>query len=150
MWERGSAWHSSRPDLARVTRSGRTSFHSAPLPLLRLQEGSSGRLLFQTEGFAPDKRPLYDQYLPAVGGNLRSYTFIHQLQVNNIWSPALNAFTGLDEGRCLVRFVWVLNQTKENKILILENSLNTVNVIEVIVGMLVVTLEAKTLPQSVF
>lgn len=150
MWESGSAWHSSRPDLARVTRSGRTSFNSARLPLLRLQEHSSGRLLFQTEGFAPDKCPFYDQYLPTVGGNLHSYTFIHQLQVNNIWSPALNTFMGLDEGRCLGRFVWVLDQTNENKILILENSLKTVNVIEAIIGFLVVSLEAKKLPQSAF
>lgn len=141
MWERGSAWHSSRPDLAPVTRSGRTSFNSARLPLLRLQERSSGRLLFQTEGFAPDKCPFYDRYLPTVGGNLHSYIFIHQLQVNNIWSPALNTVIGLTEERCceVVRFVWVLNQTNENKILILENSLNTVHVMEAIVGVLVVT-----------
>lgn len=49
-----------------------------------------------------------------------------------------------------MRFVWVLDQTNENRILILENSLNTVNVIEAIVGFWVVTLEAKTLPQSAF
>lgn len=42
-----------------------------------------------------------------------------------------------------MKFVWVLDQTNENKIL--ENSLNTVNVNvnEAIVGFLAVTLEAK-------
>lgn len=49
-----------------------------------------------------------------------------------------------------MRFVWVLDQTNENRMLVLENSLNTVNVIEANMGFLVVTLEAKTLPQCVF